>query len=259
METYGSMKKFNTDDFKDKKFYNNYNTEFFIVEYINAQNIFIKFNDEYGYSCKVEMVNINNGSVKNPYDKTVFGIGFLGKYYGKINMHKEKSYGIWRNILYRCYIQTNRRYNTYKDCSICDDWFNYSNFKDWYDNNFYQVENEYMELDKDILIKGNKIYSPSTCCFVPSKLNALLYRRQNKRGKYPLGVTKHGRRKRFTATIGIDNEHIVVEGHDTIEEAFLCYKEHKENYIKNKTRPYRDKIPQNIYEALMNYQVDIND
>ena len=50
-----------------------------------------------------------------------------------------------------------------------------------------------MELDKDILFKGNKIYSPSTCIYVPHRINSLFTKSDSARGDYPIGVTYHKR------------------------------------------------------------------
>lgn len=67
-------------------------------------------------------------------------------------------------MIKRCYNQKCLlKDNTYRGCSVCDEWLNFQNFGEWYDENYYEVPNEVMDLDKDILHKGNKIYSPDNC------------------------------------------------------------------------------------------------
>ena len=73
----------------------------------------------------------------------------------------------------RCY---NEKYHinrpTYTNCEVCSEWYNYQNFGKWYEENYYEVQGEQMCLDKDILVKDNKLYSPSTCTFVPKRINS---------------------------------------------------------------------------------------
>ena len=77
------------------------------------------------------------------------------------------------------------KYQTYKDVCVCDDWLKFLTFKQWME----QQPWEGMQLDKDIFIQGNKIYSPETCVFVPSRINNLLLGSGAARGAFPIGVT----------------------------------------------------------------------
>lgn len=72
-----------------------------------------------------------------------------------------------------CSGKLHKRESTYINCKVCDEWLNFQNFSEWFKNNYYEVEGQRMELDKDILNKGNKIYSPNTCIFVPHNINNL--------------------------------------------------------------------------------------
>jgi len=96
-------------------------------------------------------------------------------------------YTRWKNMLRRCYCTGESRYlPTYIEAKVCDTWLSLSNFKTWMETQNWQG----LQLDKDILIRGNKTYSPDTCAFVPSYINKLLLVRENDRGPYPLGVSK---------------------------------------------------------------------
>ena len=80
-----------------------------------------------------------------------------------------RHYSVWRNILKRCYTHYKCHQSSYEGCSIVPEWLIYSTFKKWFDANYIS---DY-QLDKDLLVKGNKVYSPETCCFVPQEINKL--------------------------------------------------------------------------------------
>ena len=43
--------------------------------------------------------------------------------------------------------------------------------------------------------------------------------------------------------------------YDTHEEAFRVYKECKEKYLRELTNTYKDKLPDDVYKALMRYEI----
>jgi hypothetical protein len=118
-------------------------------------------------------------------------------------------------------------------------------------------------LDKDILFKGNKIYSPETCCFVPNEINVLLCKNDSKRGKMPIGVyeRKMVNGYKYVAYVNNTKKHFHLGTFDTPKEAFQAYKSAKEAYIKEMaTQYYKDgKITERVYDALMKYEVEITD
>ena len=68
----------------------------------------------------------------------------------------------WRNMIERCYSPLwHKRYPSYIGCSVCPEWRYFSKFRFWMSTQKWKG----MELDKDILVKGNRVYSPDTCCF----------------------------------------------------------------------------------------------
>lgn len=96
-------------------------------------------------------------------------------------------YHVWHSMLERCYSDKSlEKRPTYKGCTVCNEWLILSNFKKWYDQQYIE---EGFELDKDILVPNNKVYSPETCRFVPKELNTFFTNRENERGDYSLGVT----------------------------------------------------------------------
>jgi predicted RNase H-like HicB family nuclease len=235
---------------------NNFGSTMEVVVYNSYKDIWVKFDK--GNPIKTTWQNFINGSVRNPYDKTLFGVGYLGEgecksYSGK----RLKEYIIWISMLGRCYDEKlHQKYPTYKECTVTEEWHNFQNFVKWYDENFYQVDGEKMNLDKDILVKGNKVYSPETCIFVPQRINKLFLKQAVKGGrKLPIGVYVNDKKwGKFVATC--DDKYL---GHfDSPEEAFESYKIAKEKLIKDVAEEYKNKIPEKLYKAMISYIVEID-
>ena len=117
--------------------------------------------------------------------------------------------------------------------TCCDEWLSFGNFLEWVNKEVdYKGKPVGMELDKDILTKGNKSYSPSTCCFVPKAVNSLLTDRINHRGEWPVGVCFHKRVRRFSANLACSGLRRHLGYFDTPEDAFLAYKTAKKPILK---------------------------
>lgn len=141
--------------------------------------------------------------------------------------------------------------NTFNDN---EEWKLFSEFRKWFDNHYI----EGWSLDKDILVKGNKVYGPKTCCFVPNEINTFFTKRQNDRGKFVIGVVNK-RNNKYISSISI-NGHIKHLGcFETEEEAFDAYKEAKEGQAKKLADKYKTQLDPRVYEALYNYNVAITD
>ena len=187
-----------------------------------------------------------------------FGLGYnsKGEYKTTINGKFTKCYNTWRAMLERCYSsRLHEKYSTYIDCQVCDQWLDYQNFAEWWENNYYEIKGQRIALDKDILVKGNKIYSPNTCVFVPSKINSLFVKRDKMRGELPIGVTK--RKNGYQAYCANGNgKNITLGTFDNPHEAFLIYKLNKELLIQGMANEYKDEIPSKLYDAMMVYEVE---
>lgn len=183
------------------------------------------------------------------------GIG----YHGSENVDcTSKSYLKWHDMLVRCYNEKfHERQPQYRECTVCEEWLNYSNFKVWYDQN--KIKGMSLDLDKDILFKGNKIYSPETCCFVPHAINTLFLNKKADRGDFPIGVSYEKDKKKFRAYMSFMGKQIKIGTFDTAESAFARYKEYKEDVIKDIAEQYKDEIPYKVYEAMMNWEIEIDD
>ena len=164
-------------------------------------------------------------------------MGYLGegKYKVKENDKNTKCYITWHSMLQRCYdTKYHNEKPTYEDCKVYDEWLCFQNFAKWYYNNYYEIEGQKMHLDKDILHKGNKIYSPNTCIFVPSQINILFVKRDKLRGDYPIGVCYNKHVQKFNAKCSMydfkenKNKRKHLGYYETPEQAFNAYKQFKE-------------------------------
>lgn len=198
--------------------------------------------------------------------KKVYNIGYLGqgKYKSRENGKSTKAYEVWKKMLQRCYDPYYiNKYPSYIDCYVCDEWLCFQNFAKWFYKHYYECSGEKMCLDKDILIKGNKIYSPNTCVFVPERINTLFVKCNKTRGEYPIGVNFKKKINKFQARCSVlkdnKNKSIYLGVYPTVNEAFLAYKQYKENYIKQVADEYKGLIPTKLYDALYKYEVEIND
>ena len=236
----------------------------YIVEYVNAKDITVQFKTT-GELVKTEYGAFVKGNVKSHFTATVFGTGITGlEPIRNEDGELLSSYVCWKDMLKRCYsAKYQEKYPTYKGCSVSDDWLYYPNFKNWYNKNYYEINNKTSQLDKDVLIKGNKVYSPDTCVFVPNFINTLFVKSQKIRGELPIGVTYHKVNKKYIAQLSVYKNGKKTTKYlgyfTTPNDAFEAYKQAKENYIKEIADNYKDKIPAKLYEAMYTYEVEIND
>ena len=222
---------------------------------------------EYNWTFKhTTYTTFKKGNIKCPYEPRYFSKGYLGegKYKVLENGKVTDEYKIYYDMLRRCYDPKHQeKYSTYKDCRVEDYLLNFQHMGEWIENNYYEVSGEQMCLDKDILYKGNKVYSRRTCIFVPQRINNLFVKRDNARGDSPIGV--------YPVPSGNYQVHCnngygkldYLGTYRTKEEAFQVYKQYKEKLIKETINSYEGKIPEPFYSrlktAMYNYEVEITD
>lgn len=234
---------------------------FKIVEYINPKRVVVQF-VETGNNVVGRIGNVLTGQVKDRMKPSVYGVGIVGEQV-TVNGKRGKQYDIWVRMLDRCYSEKLvGQQTTYRDCTVSDCFKYYPFFKEWCNNqigfNSKDENGRCFALDKDLLVKGNRIYSPDTCCFVPQEINNLLTIKKSTRDTLPISVknTKSGRflvafrRNKITTNLG---------RYDTPEEAFEVYKQVKEAYIKEVANKWKDQIDPRVYEALINWEINIDD
>ena len=238
--------------------------DFKIVKYNNKRNVEIQFLKT-GFEAVVELGNIRNGEIKDRYLPSVFGVGALGtKYPSKVNGRNTKEYALWQSMLQRCYSDTyQKKYPTYKGCKCSENFKSYEYFYEWCNKQIgfgNDGNGNPFQLDKDLLTKGNKVYSEDSCVFIPSEINSLLIKCTASRGEHLIGVSWHKRDKAFVAQVGkskVCSEWI--GSFNTEIEAFNAYKQAKESFVKEQAEKWKSQIDERAYNALMNYEVGIDD
>lgn len=250
--------------------FNTHNEKMTIVAYRSNKDFDVMF--ENGYISKHKnFTNFKKGTIKNLYYPALYNFGYFGEGNYVCREHGAKDdtmeYRCWHGMVKRCYDEKEHiKHPTYFNCSVCEEWANFQNFAKWFHDNLW-TKNIKLMVDKDILVKGNKLYSPDTCCLVDYKINSIFTKREKDRGCLPIGVSYHKQNKKFivTSNDGHGNEKngsVYLGSYNSPEEAFKAYKKFKESYIKQVADEYKNKypnFPQKLYDAMYNYEVEITD
>ena len=133
-------------------------------------------------------------------------------------------YTLWSGILSRSYSKSYHSVQpTYSSCTVDERWHSFMAFREWV---LAQPEWEGLQLDKDLLIPGNKVYGPDTCVFISRQLNTFLAQRRSTNSGLPIGVAKH--RKKWIAQCQLGDGTLWRSSPVlTIDEAALLYKQKK--------------------------------
>lgn len=241
------------------EYINSQGNKFKIINYKNYNNIDVLFEDGVVVS-KTSFEKISKGLVFHGNEKVVVGVGFMGiKIHEKYYDSNHFSYKRWQNMIYRCYCKHNKeKQPTYKDVTVCEEWHNFQNYANWCENNWEHYMDKNWHLDKDIICKECKIYSPETCAFVPSDINILFTKRQNHRGDCFIGTHKSSK-NRWRASISKFGEIYDLGVFKTVGEAFQVYKTAKEQYIKEVADKWKGQIDLRVYQAMYDYKVEVTD
>jgi hypothetical protein len=197
----------------------------FEVLYINgSRDVGVRFLETGTVVRGLQKGNVKRGCVSDYMVPTVEGVGYVGA--GGKGGSKSKAYSYWHSMLERCYSEVYHKTRpTYIGCTVCSEWLNFTTFNIWFNVHY----KEGYHLDKDLLVQGNKLYSPNTCKFIPPKINSLICDNESVRGECFAGVSK--RKKKGTQDFnGLYNSsaHGVYLGRFTDEDlAFSHYKEFK--------------------------------
>lgn len=231
-----------------------------IVEYHNSKNIVVEFQDEHKERVHTSTSNFDIGNVKNHFIPNVCGVGFLGCK----KVKNREAYRCWVHMLHRCYNEIRlKQAPAYKGCTVCEEWHNYTNFEKWYEENYYTIDDEIMCLDKDILVKGNRVYSPNTCIFVPTRINTLFEKRNKSKYGMPIGVIQRRENKHAISyrakCRNVYGKRITSKTFNNQTDCFYEYKRIKEETFKEAANLYKDKIPKKLYVAMCNWIIEEDD
>lgn len=133
-------------------------------------------------------------------------------------------YSVWHSVLERCFSSVFLiKRPTYAECTVCKEWLVFSNFKAWMETQNWVGKH----LDKDLLVIGNKHYSPETCVFVDPIVNTFLLDCKASRGKYMVGVCWSERDGKFSSRCRNGKRSVSLGNHHSELEAHLAWREHK--------------------------------
>lgn len=239
---------------------------FEIIEYLSSRKVRCRFIETGYVTDYVQAGNVVRGVLRDLKRPSVEGVGFIGQGDAPLKLEDKPHpiYRSWRGMFIRSYSNNYHKTRpTYKGCSVAEEWHDYQVFYEWAKVNYRTG----YQLDKDILIKGNKVYSKETCSYVPQEVNMIVNDNESRRGDCPLGVSK--RKKKGTQefnglfTVGCSTpKGLLYLGRYTCEvEGFSKYKEFKELLYKVYAEAYyeRGMITKGICDALMKREVFITD
>jgi len=226
-----------------------------IIVYRGTYDCTIKFDNTGTILEKVSYGNVKMGSVKDLYAPIVFGVGYMGigKFMARAPSGKKTSeYNAWKGILDRCYRENRSvRNKAYIGCTVADEWQCFQNFAKWYEENWKRHMKGW-DLDKDLFVKDNRVYSPENCCFVPQEINKILIRRTDNKNA-PMGaIFKNGK---FIVRMYKDGERLTLGSYNNAEQASMVYKTAKEDYIKELAERWKPYLDVRAYNSLMSYEL----
>lgn len=229
-----------------------------ILEYKDSKNVVGKFLST-GYTVTGRADSFRKGYVRDRLAKTICGAGFLGMEDHSTHPEYVNIYQRWRNMIVRCNQSQETAYRpSYLGCTICPEWHDLSKFFNWCITH-PQWNSGKWELDKDILVKGNKVYSPTTCCFVPTEVNNLFVKRDKLRGPFVIGVTRYSKNKFIAQCQDGKGSLTTFPPRLTELESFMDYKIFKESVIKSTAETYKPCISNDVYQVMVRYEVETTD
>jgi hypothetical protein len=192
--------------------------------------------------------------------KLIFGVGRVGVGRYKSNDRRQpiKIYGIWYQMIGRCYMELAKRSNrnrTYMDCVVCDEWLDFQVFAEWYEENHIQG----FHLEKDIISPGNKVYGPEFCGFVPPEINTCLTHtgRINRSYDLPTGVSFCPATGDYQVTISEQGRSIGLGRFSDIDAARSCYLSRKKSWLVSLANKYKEQLTERMYNAILVFPVEM--
>ena len=223
-----------------------------VVEYNDQKDVLVEFIDEFRHRFKTSSNSLRKGLIKNPFHPSVCGVGYLGvgDFRCSLDSIVTQEYAKWHHMIHRCYdAKFHEKNPTYKDCMVCDDWHNFQNFAEWYTKQKGYDEN--YELDKDLLIEGNKIYSPETCVLSPHEINKIMNKKELLPKGCPLGVSFSNSKNKFSASVRVNGNSVHLGYFDNQFEAESVYIRAKKEYLRQKAFEWESRIDRKLFDALL--------
>lgn len=223
-----------------------------VLEKNSRYEILVKHNDEHGHEMWTRQDAIEKGMVKNPFYRDVQGVGYIGvgAHVASKDYKVTVEYQRWCGMMQRGYSKEfKKKQPAYKECTVCDEWSDFQVFAEWYCNQ--EGYGKGFELDKDILVKGNKHYSPQTCCLVPAKINCFFTDQSSQSTGLPIGVGKNPSGT-YSARMNVEGKQVRIGTYKTIDESVSAYSKAKGIRCKELALMYKEDISYRAFLALIN-------
>lgn len=202
----------------------------------------------------MEFIRTPSSTMSTSRRSPVFGVGINDSPYNTSNSVDGKLvrcplYSQWKAMLQRCYCpKWKAAYPTYEACTVAADWLRYSSFLDWADRHDWAGKH----LDKDLRVKGNKVYGPDTCLWIDPDINRLLLNSIKRRGDCPVGVSEL--KGKYIARISINGKPQSIGLFDTIEGASTAFLQAKAAHVSDIAR---DQTNPQLRDALLRIACEI--
>lgn len=158
------------------------------------------------------------------------------------NLAKKK----WNNMIDRT---TSGRYKCYDEVQVCEEWKDFSNYYEWFKNNWFDYDGK-LDVDKDLIDKNSKIYSPKTCCIIPHEINIGI--RISDKAESRGAVNWDERRQAYKVKLNVYTRHINTQRRK-YKDALDLYFKKKDEFVKAMAEDFKDVVDKRVYDALMKY------
>lgn len=228
-----------------------------VVSYENANSVLVEFKEYEIYRATVSKKEILTGTLRNAYKPTIFDRGYIGvgEYYGAESAFE---YATWWGIFRRCYEERSLvKAPLYRGCYVDESWYNFQTFAHWLRTR--KQAGMGWQIDKDLLIYGNKEYSESTCCLLPPEINTFLAysRSTNKTTSNLPGVYWDNKSGKYRGIITFKNKRENLGLSSDPYELYALYKEAKERQAKLLGSEWKEHLDKEAYDALMSWEVKL--
>lgn len=208
-------------------------------------------------ASEFRICHLKDGAMENSYRATVCDIGYIGqgKHIKSVRGKDTKQYKVWWHMIHRVY---SKKYPTYKKVKVCEEWHNFQVFAEWFEkqkeSGLYQ---DGWQLDKDLFSdRENKIYSPSTCVFLPPRVNSFFTNKKISNTSGYIGVSYNKGYKKYQSQISFLYEETQKTKYkhlgffDTKKEALNVYKEARKLEVKKLIDIYKDILADKIINRI---------
>lgn len=217
---------------------------------------YVEFED--GFQNHTTLANLKRGICKNRRYSRVWGVGIneKGKHAAQVDGVGTKIYDLWTAMLARCYGSS--KTNAYRYCTVDPRFHYFQDFAEWCTEQVGFNESDFM-LDKDMLQRGNTIYGPDTCAFIPPEMNYFYKNTKKARGDYPVGVHIEAKSGKYVAQINKEGRRVCLGRFTTPEKAFHAYKTEKELQSRALAEKWKDCVDERVYNIFTELTINIED